>query len=446
MGNLAPHTTIHLVIKKYGQEILSDVRWAYILLNYGTFDDLPDGLDIVKELQAAGYGTLLLNCKNSQDDNWRSKVDEFTDGFLSTHNCFDSSVVIHICDAIAYGLDLMTEDSIRDSIRKNGESPESISSTAPSDSLGGESPDPFPSTVSSDSPCGESQDSSSSKEEIDYAAELQKLQNDYISLLESSIVVPEGKLFKKPSGYFPISAQNQLYLLKQKICLLGKELAQDLDSWCEDEKQKVLDKHAHPVGPQRVGLFSAIAIPAIAIVVLISTLVSYLGARDSVSTFKSNISRADSLFQAKDYVAASQAYKFAGDSYNESFRHSKYEGVAESGAKKASASLVYDYLNKAQPLYDKGDYYEALKVLKSMPTGVDFTFDKKLTKRLTTMQTDLVSKCEILLSSEIDGFVKEISNKKGKPSKDVLDRIDYLLTVDSSNYWLNFIRNKSAEK
>ncbi len=446
MSNLAPHTTIHLVIRKYGQEILSDIRWAYILLNYGAFDELPNGFDIVKELQATGFGTLLLNCKNNQDDSWRSKEDEFVDGFLSTHNGFDSSVVFHICDAIAYGLDLLSEDSIRDSIRKNGESPESPSSTASSDSLGGESPDPFPSTTTSDSSHGESLDVSSSTTPIDYAAELQKLQNDYLSLLESSIVVPERKLFKKPSGYFPINAQNQLYLLKQKICLLGQELAQDLDSWCADEKQKVLDKHVNPVGPQRVGLFSAIAIPAIAIVVLISTLVSYLGARDSVSTFKSNISRADSLFQAKDYVAASEAYKLAGDSYNESFRHSKYDGIAESGAKKASASLVYDYLNKAQPLYDKGDYYEALKVLNSMPTGVDFSFDKKLTKRLTTMQTDLLSKCEILLSSEIDGFVMDIANKKGKPSKDVLDRIDYLLTVDTSNYWLNFIKNKTAEK
>ena len=103
-------------------------------------------------------------------------------------------------------------------------------------------------------------------------------------------------------------------------------------------------------------------------------------------------------------------------------------------------------MNKAQPLYDKKDYYEAQKVLNAMPADIDCSFDDKLSKRLTAMKTDLSAKCEMLLTAEMDGFVKAISKNKGKPSNEVLTRIDYLLTVDPSNYWLNFIKNKSAAK
>ena len=81
-----------------------------------------------------------------------------------------------------------------------------------------------------------------------------------------------------------------------------------------------------------------------------------------------------------------------------------------------------------------------------MPEGVDCSFDNKLEKRLTAMKTDLATKCEMLITSEMDGFITAISKNKGKPSGEVLARIDYLLTVDPSNYWLNFIKNKSAVK
>lgn len=408
LGNSALHTTVHQVIEKHGLEILFDIRLAFILSDNGAFDKLPNGYEIVRDLQTAGYGVLLLNCKNRQDEKWQSEIDGFTDGFLSVHNDYDSDEVLYICDAIAFGLDMLTEEAIRN----NGSFSLSASSYPP----------------------------------MDYSDELKRLQEEYISYLASSMVVPKGSLFNKPSGYYPIEAQNELYLLEHKIIMLGKELGQDLQLWCASEKQKALEENAHPVAPQRIGLISFIVAPALAIIILAISLVSFWGSKNAVSAFKKGIAYADSLYQAKDYMLAVDAYVSAGDAYNESYRQSKFKGLAKSGSEKALTSLVYDYLNKAQPLYDKKDYFEALKILNSMPDGVDCSFDKRLAKRLATMHSDLVSKCEILLISEFDGFVKDISKGKGKPSKEVLDRVDYLLTVDSSNYWLNFIKKKSAEK
>lgn len=408
MSNLSLHTTIRQVIEKHGQGILSDLRLMYILSDYGAFDKLSDEHAIVKDLQTAGYGQLLLDCKNNSDADWQSKAEVFINDFISSHRQFDSAEAIYICDSIAYGLDLLPETAVR--------------------------------------VIGSPKKPSSSNTPIDYAAELQRLKNEYLALLKSSIVVPEGKLFKKPSGYFPVDAQNKLYLLEQKIWMLGQELGQDLESWCKTEKQKVLDEHSHPVAPQRWGLFSVVAAPAVAVIILVSNLVSYLGAKESISVFDRGIAHADSLYQAKDYLAAADAYKLAGSTYKESYKQSKYKNTARSGEQKAISSLVYDYLNKAQPLYDQKDYFEAFKVLNSMPEGVDCSFDNKLEKRLTAMKTDLATKCEMLITSEMDGFITAISKNKGKPSGEVLARIDYLLTVDPSNYWLNFIKNKSAVK
>lgn len=408
MSNPALHKTIRQVVENHGQEILADLRLMYILSDYGAFDKLSNEHAIVKDLQTKGYGQILLNCENNPDSDWQTEVGVFIDDFLTDHSNFDSAEVLYICDSIAYGADLLPESSIR----KNGGIPKPASSSTP----------------------------------IDYVAELQKFQNEYLTLLKSSIVVPAGKLFRKPSGYFPVDAQNQLYLLEQKIWMLGQELGKDLDSWCTNEKQKVLDEHSHPVGPQRTGMISVIAAPAIAVIILVSNLVSFFGAKESVSDFNNGIAHADSLYQAKNFLAAVDAYKFAGDSYNEPYKRSKYKGIAKTNAQKAIAGLVYEYLNKAQPLYDQKDYYEALIVLNSIPDDIDCSFDDKLAKRLTAMKTDLSSKCEMLLTVEIDGFVNEISKGKGKPSAEVLNRIDYLLTVDPSNYWLSFIKNKSAAK
>ena len=408
MSNLALHTTIRQVIEKHGREILSDLRLMYILSDYGAFDKLSNDHAIVKDLQTAGFGQLLLDCQINQDEDWQSKAGVFINDFFSAHSNYDSAEVIYICDAIAYGLGLLPESSIR----KSGGTSKPSSSSTP----------------------------------IDYATELQKLQKEYLALLESSIVVPEGKLFKKPSGYFPVDTQNKLYLLEKKIWMLGQELGQDLESWCTNEKQKVLDEHTHPIGPQRAGLFSIIAVPALAVIILVSNLVSYLGAKNEVMAFNKKAAYADSLYQAANYMAAIDAYKLAGDSYNASYKKSKHHNIAKSGIQMASESLVNDFLTKIQPLYEKNDFYEAMKILNSMPDGVDCSSNDKLSKRLTTMKTDLATKCEMLISAEIDGFIKSIYNSKGKPSSDVLNRIDYLLTVDSSNYWLNFIKNKSTKK
>lgn len=408
MGEHHIHTTIKQIIDKHGTEILADLRLMYILSDYSAFDKLSDQHDIVKAIQSEGYGQLLLDCKANNDPNWQNTIGVFINNFLTAHSQYDAANVVYLCDSIAYGAGLLPENHIR----KGNSEAKPVQDNAP----------------------------------IDYASELKKLQNEYIALLNSSIVVPEGRLFKKPSGYFPIDVQNNLYLLEQKILMLGRELGQDFGPWCANERQTVWDEYYYPVGPQRAGLFSVIAVSAVGVIIFVSHLVSFLVAKDAVSDFNNGIAHADSLFQAKDYQAAVDAYKLTGDSYKKLYKQSKFRGVARAGAQKATSSLVYECLNRAQSFYDKKDYYEAQIVLNSLPAGLDYTFDGMLAKKLTAMKTDLSAKCEMLLSVEMDGFVKGISKNKGRPSNVALKRIDYLLRVDPSNYWLNFIKNKSAAK
>ncbi len=407
MSKKALHTTIKQVLSQQGQEILSDLRLMYILSDYGAFDRLTDEHDIVRDLQTQGFGKLILDCKQTADADWQAKVNAFLNEFLVSHSGYDSAEVIYISDALAYGADLLPESSIR----KSGGLPPSPSVADP----------------------------------IDYAAELQKLKNEYLALLKSGIVVPQGKLFKKPSGYYPIDIQNKLYLLEQKICLLGQELGQDLQKWCADEKMKVLDDNHFPVDSQRIGLIAVIGIPAIVAIILLVNLFSFISEKDAVDSFKINMATADSLYQHNQYEAAINAYRFAGDSYTSSYKPSKYKGKANDGIQKASIALVNSYLTKVKPYYDSKDYYEAQKVLAGMPKSVDCSSDARLSKQLKDLQEEIASNSDLRMSLEIDEFIKTISKGKGKPSKEVLERVDYLLSVDSTNYWLKFIKAKSSK-
>ena len=407
MSTSALHTTISQVIDKHGQDIISDLRLMYILSDYGAFDRLSDEHDIVKDLQNKGYGQLLLDSKRNNDSDWQSRANVFINDFLSSHASYDGAEVLYICDAIAFGAGLLPEKSIR---KQGGATKPSYSS-----------------------------------DYIDFASELKKLQSEYLSMLKSSLVVPDGKLFRRPSGYFPIDAQNNLYLLEKKIWLLGHELGQDLTSWCNTEKQRVLDANTHPVKTQRLGLMSLIAVPSVFAIVLLSILLSYLGAKGSVSAFKQGITNANNLYESGDYAAAIEAYNLTGDSYKESYKKHSFKGKVKSGIQKASVSLVSSCLRDVQSLYNRGDYYEALMILNSLPDGIDCSSDKSIEKKLVDMRKEVTSTCEILLSSEIDNLITSISRRKGKPSAEDLVRIDYLLSIDPSNYWLNFIKNKTKE-
>ena len=408
MSNSTLHKTIRQVIDKHGQDIISDLKLMYILSDYGAFDKLSDEHDIVKDLQANGFGQLVLDCKRKNDSSWQSIIDGFVTDFLSNHNNYDSAEVIYICDSITYGAGLLPENTIR---KKGGPLPPSTSGNY-----------------------------------IDYSAELRKLKEDYLALLKSSIILPKGKLFKKPSGYFPFDAQNVLYLLEHKIQMLGKELKEDLSVWCATEKQKVLDESYHPIGPQRYGLLATIAIPTVVVITLIVSMISYIGSKDAIDSFNKSIANADSLYQAKDYVAALSEYEAARISYDSPFRKSMYQNKALSRIKDSSNSLVDDVINTVQPFYKEGKFYEAQNALNSLPEGIDTYLDDSNKKRLANFKSDLDSTCEMMLASEINDFIKNISQNKGKPSKDVMDRIDYLLTIFPSNYWLNFIKNKSSKK
>lgn len=394
------HSEIKRVVEKFGLDILTDQRILYILSDYGAFDRLSDDHDIVKELQAEGYGNIILDYKNNNDAEWKTKVDDYINSFVDEHSNYKISDVVYICKAIAYGAGLLSEEAV----------------LAPSsDSI------------------------------IDIPTKLKKYQDDYISLLKSSIATKQGYYLKNPTVFIPTECLNKLDKIESKICMLGQDLGQDLSSWCTDIKQSLLDNYTASIATRRkIVLVSTISFLLLFVFATLH-LISFLRAKDAIYTFNNEVQIADSLYNSENYLAALASYKNAGSNYQESYRKRKYHSITQVGIMKSTTSWIKKCLNNAQDLYDKEDYYEALLLLKSKPDDVDCSLNPILEKNWDVMEADLETKCNIAISSEIDDFIKTISNGKGNTSKQLLERVDYLLTIEPDNYWLLFIKNRTTK-
>lgn len=401
------HNEIKKAIDLFGLDVLSDQRILYILSDFGAFDKLSDDHDIVKDLQLSGFGSKILEIKKNNDKDCIPQIEELVKSFILDHSHYDSADVDYICRSIAFGAGLIDEKSIRDR--------------------------------------NDSSDTSTENNSFDFAAELKKLQKQYLSLLTNSIVIPPASLFKRPSGYYPIDAQNKIYLLENKICMLGHELGKDLSSWCAEEKQKVLDDNTNPLGPQRWGWITAIGTSTLVLVLVVINIVSYLGAKESIVAFNNQVSYADSLYQSEDYLAAISAYNLAGNNYQESYKIRKHQNIVQAGVIKSTACWIKNCLDEVQKLYNDEDYYGAQLLLLSKPEYVDCSLDNFLERRWDNIKSDVGMKCDIAISTEIDNIISTVSKRKGKIAKDISDRVDYLLTIDPDNYWLLFIKNKSVK-
>lgn len=395
-------------INKHGSEILNDLRLLYILSDYGTFDNLTDQHDIVKDLQKEGFGRLLLDIQQEGEKDRQDKIDIFIKGFQSAHPNYDKAEICSITDSYSYGLGLIPESLIRS--RDESNHLENV-----------ETP-------------------------IDYAAELSRLKNEYVSQLEALIVVPKGSLFKKPSGYYPIEAQNILYVLRSKICLLGDELGQDLRRWCEEEKQRVLNSYTYSVQPQRIALLSTIIVPSVIFAFLIIRLVSYIKDKEAIDSFQHTISEADACYQAKNYEEALGLYIEASDTYKAPYRYMKYMQIAKDGVNNSSIAIATNLLDSSKVLYEQKNYYQVRSLILDLPEGLDCSSNKEVSQKLKSLRTDVDVKCDAFLSSDIEDIIQAIAKNRGKVSSSTMKQIDYLLQYFPDNYWLNFVKNKTLAK
>lgn len=408
MSRLPLHTRIRQIIDQHGLEVITDLRLLYILSDYGVFDKLTDDHDIVKDLLSNGFGQLLIDCKRDNETNWQNKVNEFLNSFQSGHPEYDNADVILIADSIEFGVGLLEESDIR----KKGTIPPVDSAT----------------------------------QFIDYDTELSKLKNEYVSQLEALIVVPKGSLFKKPSGYYPIEAQNILYVIRSKICLLGDELGQDLRRWCEEEKQRVLNSYTYSVQPQRIALLSTIIVPSVIFAFLIIRLVSYIKDKEAIDSFQHTISEADSCYQAKNYEEALGLYIEASDTYKAPYRYMKYMQIAKDGVNNSSIAIATNLLDSSKVLYEQKNYYQVRSLILDLPEGLDCSSNKEVSQKLKSLRTDVDVKCDAFLSSDIEDIIQAIAKNKGKVSSSTMKQIDYLLQYFPDNYWLNFVKNKTLAK
>lgn len=268
----------------------------------------------------------------------------------------------------------------------------------------------------------------------------------YLTLLNTALVTPKGSLFRRPSGYYPIDAQNKLYLLENKICLLAKELNQDLRPWCQSEKQKVIQASVRPIHPQRLGLIAAVSLPAIIILIIVTLWISRLQAKDAISAFERQMAHADSLFYATQYEGALISYRKAADEYKASYRKAEHIAIANAGIQKASSKILEAAINDSRILSDEDNYYEAYKVLTNIPFEPEDCSDVEMVEQFRTLRSELEIKCQNLLESEIQDIIKIIHQEKGAVPAETMERIDYLLSIDPSNYWLLFIQNNPGNE
>ena len=98
------------IADNHGADVFSDLRLFYLLSDYSSFDRLTDDSSIVKGLQNAGYGDLLVSASTSGEKAWKKDSALFISAFIRA-NSYDEAMVRYIADSMAYGLGLLSEPS-----------------------------------------------------------------------------------------------------------------------------------------------------------------------------------------------------------------------------------------------------------------------------------------------------------------------------------------------
>ena len=400
--------SLHIAIKdcvhNYGIEVIKSTRLANILADYNAYEDVPASRQILREFLSDGYGSKVFDLY-SQKLPWQKKLESFSKDFIKKHG-YKESLVTYTLECLEYGLGWITQEP-------------QYEPNAPVIPEGYTKGTYIP----------------------DMSRQLVLMQKEYTSMLEQLITIPKGGLYKK-SGYYSASAQAQLWVVENKIEIIGAALGKDYTNWYTTEKQRVLDKYQQEKSKQISMVFVKVIVPIIIVTIAIIEGTTYLVSLDQIREYKSTFAHADSLFKIGDYSAAMGEYQRAGAEYSCNFSRTKLKKDANTASELSCEKIVELELNKYASFLEAGKYFDAQKTLEFIDSLSSTPSGNKFSSFLSSKQSEFEETVKSALYDGKSELIQNIANHNGRLDTTGIELLVELLKVAPEDYWLNFIKTK----
>lgn len=204
------NTGIKTVFSTNGTNTLCSIILANILADYGAYEEYPATKIILRDLLSNDFGVKIYNTFNSNTQDARKAIDDIRIDFQK-NTSYKDDFVKYVFDSISYGLGLITdiEEPITNSL------------------------DPF---------------ENESDDILDRLPEmLASLKKEYDEALRVFLVKPKDIIWDAPA-YYPIPADNKLYLILGKIEVISNQLGtSDYDIYKKKKNQILLQNKEHKI-------------------------------------------------------------------------------------------------------------------------------------------------------------------------------------------------------
>ena len=395
------HQAIHQAVETIGLDCLNNAL-PNIVADYAGYEDIPATKPVLKEFVSQGYGTKILELYQKKLP-WQKRLQAFEAEFVAKTG-FKDDLTHYVVECLEYGLGwIKTEPQY---------TPGSTTQPAqPSSDLSG----------------------------VDLDKQLLLMQKEYISMLNTLIVVPEGKLYKK-SGYYPSSAIAELWIVEHKIDIISAALGQDNTTWCKSEKEKVLNKYAQSAGKQFTAVLFKAIMPAITAVILLVQGIFYCLSISEIREYDELISAGDKFLIEQKYEDAITSYTNAANGYNGMFASTQKINNANAKVKEALRPLMRNALDKSKEYEAAGKYFDARNALSGLHA---YNLDNEMTSTLKSAESHLEQSIALALVNGKNLMLQIISAKGRKMDASTIAVLDELLKVYPEDYWLNFVKRKT---
>ena len=396
------HEATYKAIKDIGTSCL--VRsLPNVVADYSGYDDIPATKQILKEFVSMGYGTKVFELYTNKLP-WQKKMQSFASEFANKTG-FKEDLVNYVFECIEFGLGWIKDE--------------------PSYSQSGQPND--------------KKDYTEDLTGVDLDKQLVLMQKEYISMLNSLIVVPEGKLYKK-SGYYPAKAISELWVVEHKIDILSTALGKDNSSWCKTEKDKVLAQYQKTKSSQFGAVALKVVLPFFIACIGLVEGIMYLASIKELKEYNSYMSLGEAALAKGEYAEAIDAFTAAGLEYDGVFASDSKKKAATENLTKALTPLFNEMVDNTRNLTRNGKFADAREELKKMD---QYAVSDAMRSSLNNEKTILEDAITKAVSDGKNTMLMVISTKGRKLDTQSRETLEELLKVVPDDYWLNFVLNKS---
>lgn len=374
-----------------------------IVADYDGYKQVPAAKQILKEFVSLGYGEKVLELYTKKLP-WKNKMKSFTSEF-SGRTGFRKDLVKYVFECIEFGLGWLESEP----------------------------------TYVQDGSLEAKKDLTEDLTGLDPDKQLILLQKEYISMLNSLIVVPKGKLYKK-SGYYPAQAISELWVVEHKIDIISADLGQDNSAWCKTEKEKVLLQYQQTKTNQIGAVFAKLVLPLIVLIVGIIEGIMYSSSSSELKEYDSFMTVGDDALADGNYEDAIAVFGNAANEYNGSFAKSSKIKKANAKQIEAVKPLLNNTITNAKELASLGKYADAKALLIKME---QYPMTDAMRSSLVIEQSNLDELITKAISDGKNTILMVISTKGPKLDAATRETLDELLKVAPNDYWLNFVLNKA---